>query len=143
MQRRDFLRRLLYAAASAGGLTGLLTRCAGGLSVFHGEVRDGRIIIPWRDAPQLRQPDGVMIVYARELPGSIVVRNIEGRRLMALSTICSHRGCEVRPHGDAMQCPCHGSEYDRYGRVVAGPATQPLKSLNIRETSEALIVSTK
>jgi glycine/D-amino acid oxidase-like deaminating enzyme/nitrite reductase/ring-hydroxylating ferredoxin subunit len=44
------------------------------------------------------------------------------------SAVCPHLGCIVR--FDAVErtwnCPCHGSRFDRYGRVVVGPANRDL-----------------
>lgn len=46
----------------------------------------------------------------------------------AISSVCTHLGCNVRYEENAEQfaCPCHGSVFDRLGRVVTGPAPRPL-----------------
>ncbi|KAJ8598940.1 hypothetical protein CTAYLR_009639 [Chrysophaeum taylorii] len=48
----------------------------------------------------------------------------------ALRAECTHLGCLVGPWDSARNrfvCPCHGSEYDRTGKVLRGPAPQSLK----------------
>src|SRR5579862_6978264 len=42
----------------------------------------------------------------------------------ALSSKCTHRGCEVLwvPARKTFQCPCHGARFDDAGKNVAGPA---------------------
>jgi ubiquinol-cytochrome c reductase iron-sulfur subunit len=35
---------------------------------------------------------------------------------------CTHLGCEVSPNGTGFSCPCHQSDYDFAGRVLAGAA---------------------
>lgn len=55
----------------------------------------------------------------------------------AISSICTHLGCNVKHIGAGFECPCHGSTFDQSGRVISGPAPQPLSwyaiSLSPRE----------
>jgi len=44
----------------------------------------------------------------------------------AISSLCTHLGCNVKHIGQGFECPCHGSRFDENGRVVQGPAPQPL-----------------
>lgn len=79
------------------------------------------------------EPDGTEPAVGE----GVVVRR--GRRLVARfrdadgtiherAASCRHLGCPV--HWNATEqswdCPCHGSRYDAYGRVIAGPATEDL-----------------
>ncbi len=49
-----------------------------------------------------------------------------GGRLVATSSICTHKGCVIEKEKDSFKCPCHGSRYDRAGIVQEGPARDPL-----------------
>ena len=51
-----------------------------------------------------------------------------GGRLVATSSLCTHKGCVIDKERDAagFKCPCHGSRYDRAGIVQEGPARDPL-----------------
>ena len=42
--------------------------------------------------------------------------------LYAISSICTHLGCIVQPTDRGFQCPCHGSKFNKNGKVTAGPA---------------------
>ena len=66
----------------------------------------------------------------------------DGRRMVAayrdasgelheMSAVCTHLGCIV--HWNAADttwdCPCHGSRYDKHGKVINGPANRDLASV--------------
>jgi cytochrome b6-f complex iron-sulfur subunit len=63
--------------------------------------------------------------------------------LYALSAICTHMGCLVPPPPTmvamTMTCPCHGSEYDRNGAVVKGPAPSPLQHYQVDLAADGTI----
>lgn len=49
----------------------------------------------------------------------------------ALSTVCTHLGCVVKPSADGFECPCHGSRFAADGSVRKGPAPRPLPWLKV------------
>jgi glycine/D-amino acid oxidase-like deaminating enzyme/nitrite reductase/ring-hydroxylating ferredoxin subunit len=51
----------------------------------------------------------------------------------ALSARCTHMGCLVAFNAAerAWECPCHGSRFDTDGKVVQGPAIQPLEQREV------------
>ena len=69
--------------------------------------------------------------------GSVLVESVAGVFLLArtgetsftaIDAVCSHQSCTVTGiDGTTYVCPCHGSRYDRNGRVVQGPATASLR----------------
>ncbi len=44
----------------------------------------------------------------------------------AISSVCTHLGCNVKRSTTGFDCPCHGSRFDQNGRVIRGPAPEPL-----------------
>lgn len=52
-------------------------------------------------------------------------------KVIKLSPICSHKGCIVNWNNQdkTWDCPCHGSRYDKEGKVIQGPAPRPLSPI--------------
>jgi nucleotide-binding universal stress UspA family protein/nitrite reductase/ring-hydroxylating ferredoxin subunit len=74
---------------------------------------------------------GVVDVGGRRLA---VYRDEDGT-LHSLSPRCQHMGCTV-DWNDAQKtwdCPCHGSRYDRFGKVIAGPSEKDLDPAPLEE----------
>ncbi|PLX81741.1 MAG: cytochrome B6 [Desulfuromonas sp.] len=89
-------------------------------------------------------------VKKAELPaeGALVYRESRvaivhsGEEVYALSLVCTHLGCTVNVTPDRIVCPCHGSVFDRQGRVLKGPAPSPLERLEVRDEGGTLVVLT-
>ncbi len=56
-------------------------------------------------------------------------RDAEG--VYAISTVCTHLGCIVKPAAEGFECPCHGSRFAPDGEVRKGPAPKPLPWLKV------------
>jgi cytochrome b6-f complex iron-sulfur subunit len=73
-----------------------------------------------------------------------VFNSAEG--LYAISSVCSHLGCNVRWMDDKSEfdCPCHGSKFTGLGKVKDGPAPKPLQwyKLSLSRRGE-IIIDTK
>lgn len=90
----------------------------------------------------------LLTIPAGEVPheGALVYRESrvavirQGSDLYALSLVCTHLGCTVNVTPAELVCPCHGSVYDRTGRVLKGPATRPLPRYRVEREGENLVV---
>jgi Rieske Fe-S protein len=81
-------------------------------------------------------------------PGSVTF--LEDRRVFlfngsdgfyAVSSVCTHLGCNVKRVATGFECPCHGSRFDANGRVVRGPAPRALAwfSLGLSPRGELIV----
>ena len=75
------------------------------------------------------------------VPGSRPVTIFrDGEGVYAISNICTHLGCIVKPAPDGFTCPCHGSHFARDGSVTKGPAPQPLPWLKVTGSGSDWVV---
>lgn len=65
-------------------------------------------------------------------------RDTEG--VHAVSTVCTHLGCIVKPTAAGFECPCHGSRFAKNGDVTGGPAPAPLPWLEVTVNGGAVVV---
>lgn len=124
IDRRRFVETTAGALLGGGLLCGL-EGCAT-LATVSAEPRDGRIRLRVRDHPRLGSPGGYVRVRAVGHPDPLLVFSEGPRTFRVLSPICTHQRCVVNVEGGRLVCPCHGSQYDRAGAVLAGPAERPL-----------------
>ncbi len=53
----------------------------------------------------------------------------------AVSLTCTHQGCSVQKQANGeFLCPCHGSSFDKDGKLLQGPATRDLPRYQITQT---------
>ena len=58
----------------------------------------------------------------------------------ALSLTCTHLGCTVEQNKDGFVCPCHGSYFDKDGKLLHGPAAKSLTSLRIETLEDGRLI---
>ncbi len=75
-------------------------------------------------------------VIRRGLMKVAVYRDEKGK-LHERSAVCTHLGCIVDWNSGAKSwdCPCHGSRYDKFGKVIVGPANKDLAMTKDQGTS--------
>jgi nitrite reductase/ring-hydroxylating ferredoxin subunit len=72
----------------------------------------------------------------------IAVANVDGT-YYAFDDECTHEQCSLAEYGElagtTVTCTCHGSEFDvRTGKVLAPPATVPVKVYPVRVAGDEL-----
>jgi cytochrome b6-f complex iron-sulfur subunit len=78
------------------------------------------------------QPDSFLPDSLVYFAGARVYVGRDGDGLYAMDAVCTHLGCLVEPAEEGgFVCPCHDSRFDAQGRPEAGPATKPLRYLDL------------
>lgn len=132
LDRREFVATCAVLCAGVlGGCVAMVTHPV--------PVANGRVRISLAQYPELARPEGALKVLPAGAPEPIYVLSTPDG-FAALSPICTHRGCTVDVNGARLVCPCHGSTYDRDGRVLKGPAQRPLARYPVTRAGDVLIV---
>ena len=119
------------------------------VSVDPGELEEGDAPIDITAQVRLLEPEASprMLTRVPDAPTGFA----------CVSSICTHQGCDLlrgsaawgtvdEPIFDStswiLTCPCHGSRFDvRTGRVVEGPASDPLPVFQTEPGDDSVLVS--
>jgi len=124
INRRDFLKTSIKTIAigtvalSSFDISGLIARAS---EKFEESTTEK--VINLSDYPDLQSAGG----YAKIADRILAIR-ISQSKFIVLNLTCTHKKCEVDYDGESFECPCHGSQYSKYGKVTQGPAEKNLKS---------------
>jgi len=125
MARRDFLGLSSLATAGAAmlfALVGMLRLPKA--AVLPVPARRFRVTLPETLAPGVAyQPPGRNVALVRDESG-----------VYAVSLVCTHLGCIVKPSPTGFDCPCHGSRFGPDGSVTRGPAPVALHWVEVTGT---------
>jgi cytochrome b6-f complex iron-sulfur subunit len=85
------------------------------------------------------------VIKAPQFPGKplLIIRNPQNSsKVIAVSSTCTHKGCEVdwKANGNQFVCPCHGAKFNPDGNVIKGPATRPLTSVKAKIEGNLVLV---
>ena len=89
-----------------------------------------RVSRPDPSLPDLSPGAGQVIEVGGE---SIAAYKDERGEINAVSAVCTHAGCIVDWNSEerTWDCPCHGSRFDRSGKVIQGPAVEDLAARSV------------
>lgn len=131
LSRRDFC---LICVAIPLGVIAQLSGCASAF-VFHAEVANGRAFVPFE---QFNDETTAVVVKAKGMAHPVVVMRDDQGNYSAVSGRCTHQGCDIRPSGQFLKCPCHGSTFTRDGAVVRGPAKASLAPIPLEISAHGI-----
>ncbi len=87
-------------------------------------------------------------IAAVDVRGARIAVAMTGTTCYAFDDTCTHEQCSLAEEGElagtTITCTCHGSEFDaRTGRVLAGPASDPIMVYRTRIQGDSLQIEVK
>jgi len=131
VSRRDFLGLASMGAA----ILSLLTVLAGLLRMTKANVH-----YEASKRFKIGKPEEFPIGIVKKLDDRSVFIFADSDGLHAISSVCTHLGCIISNTEWGFQCPCHGSQFDRDGKVIAGPAPRSLPWVEVSRHVDGNIV---
>lgn len=112
------------------------------VAVLAGVLRLVKPNVHYEESKKLKigKPDNFPVGIIKKLEGKNLYVFSEDDGLHAISSVCTHLGCLVALNETGFQCPCHGSKYNRDGKVIAGPAPRNLPWLEISQNIDGTLV---
>ncbi len=125
-QKESSISRRYFLEIIGGGAIGIAA--AGGVILTAQFLSPNVLLEPplrFKAGPSQNFPPGSITVNKDHKV--FIVRAREGY-FYAVSSVCTHLGCLVnwKSEESIFACPCHGSKFDKEGRVLQGPAPRPL-----------------
>ena len=139
LDRRGFVGRSVGALIAAAIPPAVLAGCAS-LVTRTIAPENGALRLALAHYPELTADGGSLKVVPKGASEPIYILTLGPRRYAALSPICTHLGCTVEIEQSRLVCPCHGSNYDREGRVLRGPAERALASYRVELTADDVLI---
>lgn len=89
-------------------------------------------------------PSGSSFVFS-DLKGKSIILANTTKGYKAISTTCTHLGCQVHwaSAKNVFVCPCHNAYFDTDGNTISGPAPQPLEKYNVILDNDNIFVMLK
>jgi len=101
------------------------------------KVASDTLVLKLADNPELGKVGGWKVF---DLGADRVIVAQTDKGPIALSAVCTHKGCDVEYQSELhlFVCPCHNSRFDEDGKVVRGPAKTDLAKYS---SDSAFVVS--
>jgi Rieske Fe-S protein len=144
MQRRTFLKgacRICLLGAATASVAGMASSCspAAGKALFKPDIRDNLVEIPL----SLFEKQPLQVISPRQFPYEIAVMKENENSYKALLLSCTHYENQLTATGNGYRCTAHGSRFDKEGKVLNGPAEDPLKQLKTTIGNNHLLIQIK
>jgi Rieske Fe-S protein len=144
ISRRGFLKTLAVSGGAAAGAS-FLTGCGGQTAPAAGGNPSAGLTLDLTkpENQALASVGGTLALAANNLDaqGLLLYRSSD-TTVLVFSRKCTHMGCTIGEfQGAVSTCPCHGSQFDTGGKVVRGPAQNPLRQYTATVSGTTVTIS--
>lgn len=132
MDRKNFIKSFGYVCLCGTTFMTLLQSCSGTIYFARTTDENNRISIKKTEFLKTEKERTIarkfVLVKSGKFAFPIYVYKISETEYSALLMQCTHKGCELKPQGSYLVCPCHGSEFTNKGFVQNPPAERNLQT---------------
>lgn len=146
--RRDFLRStsgVVAACVTGTAVASLLNSCTS-IKFISVVENDGKLVVSKTEFGELL----FVVVKSKATPFPIYLSRTSNKNqetvsesYSALLMRCTHKQCEVKPAGNLLYCPCHGSEFSSSGKVLKEPASTDLHKFSVTQDDKSIYIHLK
>ena len=122
-------------AIGAGMMVGSLSSCAT-IPVYKTTITNNKVSVP---AALFAQSD-FQIIQFKDLYYNIGLRKEKDGSYTVLLLRCIHADNQLTSTGNGFKCNLHGSEFNKEGQVIQGPAEHALKKYPTEIVSNQIII---
>lgn len=146
MDRKDFIKTCSFACIGSLALGSMLSGCSTSRAI-PAQIQGTNILVPLLHFEQHSKKGTTykryIVVSNDQLKYPICVFREPNGEFIALLMQCTHQGTELQAFGDRLQCPAHGSEFNREGQVTQGPAESTLRRFPVTIENQQLLINLK
>jgi cytochrome b6-f complex iron-sulfur subunit len=144
MNRKDFIKTCCLAGMGGLGIE-LLEGCASsGYYAIHSIIGE-QLSLNKSEFTKVVKDKTVqrkfVLLKSEKYNFPICVYKQSEHQYTALLMECTHKSCELQPHGEYLICPCHGSEFNNTGEVQNPPAEINLKTFKVTNDNEKIYIA--
>jgi nitrite reductase/ring-hydroxylating ferredoxin subunit len=143
MERKDFLKTCGFACLGGGLFVSMMESC-GNTKIISGTLSDSDLTVP-ASSFLLKENKfrKYVVVQHEKLQYPICLYRFNELQYSALLMRCTHQGTELQVFGDKLQCPAHGSEFNKKGIVQNGPASVNRRTFPVTIQEDQINISLK
>lgn len=144
MDRKEFIKACGIACLGGTAISTLLQSCASNNYFAQTTLTNNSITIKKTEFIATQNEKTIqrkyVLIRTERFNFPICVYKISEEHYTAILMECTHKSCELQPHGEYLICPCHGSEFNNKGVVQNPPAEQNLQTFKINTDNEYIYI---
>lgn len=144
MDRKDFIKNVGYTCIGGSAIVALLQSCASSNYFAQNVLSENQIAVKKTEFVKVEKGKTLqrkyVLIKTTVFDFPICIYKLSEQNYSALLLKCTHKGCELKPHGDYLSCPCHGSEFSSTGTVQNPPAEENLKTFHVKTDNDNIYV---